>query len=122
MYKIKKGLEQEYQDYVAKNQDSYGNGVVRYSLAWAIAMETQLADGKNLVDIAHETGHTADTEGITGYMYGCSVQELSHYWIHGEELRQWHNLDIQIGNEGEEANEKETILNPAIICFSKSGK
>lgn len=48
-------------------------------------------------------------------MYGCAVNILSHCWIHGETLRLWHNLKTQIKHEGEEANEKGGVLNPAII-------
>lgn len=48
-------------------------------------------------------------------MYGCAVSILSQVWIHGEELRRWHNLDSQIGTEGEKANESGGVLNPAVL-------
>ena len=35
----------------------------------------------------------------------------------GEDLRRWHNLDTQIRNEGEIANEKGGVLNPAIMSI-----
>jgi len=34
-------------------------------------------------------------------MYGAAVAILSKVWKHGEELRRWHNLKTQIGDEGE---------------------
>ena len=59
---------------------------------------------------AEEASHIADTEGITGFQYGCAVGILSQVWVHGEKLRRWHNLDRQIGNEGELANEKGGVM------------
>jgi hypothetical protein len=32
-----------------------------------------------------------------------------------EELRRWHNLRTQIGDEGEKANEDGGVLNPALL-------
>jgi len=114
--KLVAGKEAEYMQYVASNsKDGYSKGVVDYGEKWAALMEESLAGGKALADIADNTSHLADTDGITGFMYGCAVQALSHFWIHGEELRRWHNLKTQIGTEGEKANESGGVLNPAII-------
>lgn len=53
-------------------------------------------------------------------MYGMAVSILASSWEHGEELRQWHNLDSQIQNEGEEANKKkDAVLNPALMTVGK---
>ena len=97
------------------NQDPYGNACYRYASEWATRMEAQIAQGGKIADIAKRTSHEADDEGITGFMYGMAVQILSNAWIHGEALRLWHNLDTQIGNEGELANETGKVLNPAIL-------
>ena len=35
----------------------------------------------------------------------------------GEEFRKKWNLDNQIGDEGEKANEGKGVLNPALLCF-----
>lgn len=98
--------------------------MVKFSERWAALMEKQIPDGSTspqtlgiLVreDFAKNTSHEADTDGITGFMYGCAVQGLAHFWIHGEELRCWHNKEIQIGTEGDEANQNGGVLNPAIL-------
>lgn len=116
--RTKAGTEQEYQDYIATNsQDGYSLGVVTYFERWANLMEAKIAEGSKLEDIAEETSHTADTEGITGFMYGCAVQALAYFWEHGEQLRRWHNLDTQIGIEGEKANEAGGVLNPALLSI-----
>lgn len=116
-YTQKMGLMTEYQEYIAKNTDGYGSCTVRYAARWANLMETLMNAGAALADIAKKAGHEADREGITGFMYGCAVQELSHFWIHGEELRRWHNLDTQIKDEGAKANESGGVLNPALMTF-----
>ena len=78
-------------------------------------MVESISKGNALQDIAKDLSHEADTMGITGFMYGMAVSILSHCWVHGEDLRIWHNLDTQIKDEGEKANEKGTVLNPALL-------
>lgn len=101
----------EWEEWQQKNSDPYGSGVVRYTERWANMMEAEIAQGKALKDIAKQTSHDADTEGITGFMYGCAVGALSHFWIHGEELRKWHNKDYGV------AETEEGVVNPAILTI-----
>jgi len=98
------------------NKDEpYGARCFTYATEWADMMEAQMAKGKQIADIAAKTSHDADTDGITGFMYGMAVSILSQTWKHGEELRRWHNLKTQIRDEGEKANESGGVLNPAIL-------
>jgi hypothetical protein len=99
------------------NQDDYGQAILAYAERWANLMERRLEAGEKLEDIAKATSHEADTDGITGFMYGAAVFTLAMVWEHGEQLRRWHNLDRQIGNEGEVANDKGTVLNPALLVI-----
>lgn len=109
-------MEEEYEQYVETNSaDPYRTRVVSYSKDWADLMEARLVDGSTVSECADATSHEADTDGIPGFMYGCAVQGLSHFWEHGEELRLWHNLDTQINTEGEAANESGGVLNPAVL-------
>jgi hypothetical protein len=103
----------------ANNPDPYGSEVYRYAEAWADLMEAAMAKGDKLEDVAKATSHKADTTGITGYMYGAAVSILASTWQHGEALRRWHNIDVQIGSEGERANEKGTVLNPALLSIGE---
>lgn len=98
-----------------KNTDPYGSAIMRYAARWASLMEERMTQGSSLTEIAHVTSHEADLEGITGFMYGAAVSILAEVWTHGEELRRWHNLETQIGHEGEEANEQGGVLNPALL-------
>jgi hypothetical protein len=100
------------------NDDPYGRACYRYAKAWAEMMEKRISGGSPLEGIAKETSHEADTEGITGFMYGMAVSILSGLWIHGERLRKWHNIDTQIKDEEEKANEKGTVLNPATLVIN----
>lgn len=103
---------------IANNPDAYGSAVNTFAARWAHLMEAKMADGAKLEDIAKETSREADTSGITGFMYGCAVSTLVGVWKHGETLRQWHNLDTQIKDEGERANAKKgAVLNPAVLSF-----
>lgn len=115
--KIKAGLEAEYAEYKANNTDPYGGRVVSYGEDWTTLMEELMNSGKPLAEVADACSHQADTDGITGFMYGCAVSALAKYWEHGEELRRWHNLRTQIGKEGEKANETGGTLNPALLTI-----
>ncbi len=112
---MKLANESLWKEGLANNSDPYGSGVYRYAEKWADLMEKEMASGKKLEDIAEVTSHAADTEGITGFMYGCAVSILSSVWFYGESLRRWHNKDVQLGTEGDEANESGGVLNPAIL-------
>ena len=108
--------EKTWKKYVEVNRDDpYGRRCVTYAEEWAELMERKISEGAKLEDIAKSTSHEADTDGITGFMYGMAVSMLSRCWQDGERLRRWHNIDTQIKDEGEKANEKGTVLNPAII-------
>jgi len=98
-----------------KNQDPYGKAVYRYASEWATRMEQEINNGKKIAEIAHQTSHESDDEGITGFMYGTAVSMLSAWWLHGEALRLWHNIKTQIGKEGDAANESGGVLNPALL-------
>ena len=101
--------------YVAKNTDGYGAGIIAYAQRWAELMETRIAAGEDLMQCAEPTSHEADTNGITGFMYGAAVATLAGCWVYGEQLRRWHNLETQIGTEGEQANQHGGVLNPAVL-------
>lgn len=109
------GNEKEWKDYVEKNKDPYGACCVQYAENWAKLMQIEISKGATVAQCAKNTSHKLGFMGITGFMYGCAVAMLSACWKYGEDLRRWHNLDTQIGNEGEKANESGGVLNPALL-------
>ena len=64
-----------------------------------------MQNGEKVADMANDTSREADTDGITGLMYGCSVSALSRFWDAGEAFGLWHNLKTQIKEEGEHARQ-----------------
>lgn len=111
--------EAEWKECVAKNTDPYGMAINSFAENWANLMEKRMAGGETVEACAKQASHDADPDGITGFMYGCAVSILSSCWKHGEELRRWHNIDTQIGNEGEKANESGGTLDPAVVTFGQ---
>lgn len=97
------------------SHDGYSNAVVIFAERWARYMEGEMGKGTRLVDCADKCSRLADEEGITGFMYGCAVSVLAKVWARGEDLRRWHNKDVQIGTEGDKANEDGGVLNPALL-------
>ena len=93
------------------NSDGYGGAIYEYAEFWAKLMQVEMSKGKSLKDIAEKTSFELGFLGITGFMYGASVQILSQCWKHGEELRKWHNKEY--GHEGD------GVVNPAVLTISK---
>lgn len=77
-----------------------------------------MASGKPLAEIAEKASDDADTDGISGFMYGCAVSMLAKCWQHGEELRRWNNTRFQLHNEGDKANESGGVINPALMTIN----
>lgn len=99
---------------VEKNEkDPYGKAIIRFAKKWAEGMEEHIEKGVPLSNIASSEKTKADTEWITGFMYGCAVDLLSKAWKHGEELAKWHNS--KFGKAGEEATKKGGVINPALL-------
>lgn len=104
--------------------DGYGATVWIYAERWADLMEAAISAGESLEQCAdrtsHEARHTMQEWSPTGFQHGCAVSYLAEAWEHGEALRRWSNLKLQIGNEGELANETGGTLNPALLTLSQS--
>ncbi len=109
--KVQPDKKVKYDHYVSINSDGYGAAIIRYGEAWADLMEAELASGKQLKDVAEPTSMTADTDGITGYMYGAAVSGLAEFWEHGEELRRWHNAKHNVSPD------QAGTVNPAILTI-----
>lgn len=91
----------------AKNIDTYGACIFEYATGWAKLMQVEISKGAELKDIASETSFQLGFLGISGFMYGAAVNVLSHYWKHGEELKNWHNGKYNHNGPG--------VVNPALL-------
>jgi hypothetical protein len=105
---------------VENNTDPYGAATVSYANMWAQMMEGLINQGSALKDIAEECSQLADTEGITGFMYGCAVSILSQCWKYGSDLNAWHNG--KYGDQGEEATKSGGTINPAVLTMTIGGR
>lgn len=112
--KIKEEMKEKYQEGLKNNQDPYGQCIYMFAERWANAMEERINNSvfdpeSAITAYAEECGHEADTEGITGFMYGMAVSILSDVWEYGEILRKWHNRQYDYDGDG--------VVNPAILSF-----
>lgn len=105
-FRIRDGMEKTY---LELRTERGRDGIIRYAERWSQMMEQEIKEGASVAEAAERTNHSADTDGITGFMYGQAVNLLCHYWEHGEELRQWHNQQYGYGGEG--------VVNPAILTI-----
>lgn len=108
--KIKSDKEKDFAECVEVNShDEYSKATLDYAIHWAELMEERIAEGEKISDIAEKTSQEADTEGITGFMYGCAVNMLRQFWEYGNELNQWHNSQYGYKGEG--------TVNPAVLTI-----
>lgn len=112
--KIINGKEQEYKDWYNKNLDPYGHGIFTFAERWAELMEEAIETSEAspmevIINRANGLCNAADTEGITGFMYGAAVGILSQAWEYGEELRKWHNKEYKYDGDG--------VIIPAILTI-----
>jgi hypothetical protein len=107
---VKDGVYDEYQKWVLINsQDGYSKAVVTYAQKWACLMQSR-SENNSVAEIAKKASHDADVEGITGFMYGAAVAALAAFWVHGEELKRWHNGDY---GQPDAAG----VVNPAVFTI-----
>lgn len=62
------------------SKDGYSYACVQYAARWARLMEENIAKGITGKDMIERTSHEADTDGITGAMYGAARAVLKHHW------------------------------------------
>lgn len=111
--RIRQGMEEWWQTGLDNNQDFYGRGVYDFAVRWADLLEADIeavGDAKKaIVANAKKRSREADTDGITGFMYGCAMSILSQAWEYGEILRKWHNKEYGYEGDG--------CVNPAILTI-----
>jgi hypothetical protein len=90
-FAIKPRSETALRAWRANNESGYGRAIIEYAMTWARLMQSKISRGYRLKDIASLASHEADTDGITGFMFGAAVRVLSDVWVYGDDLRIWHN-------------------------------
>ncbi len=108
--KTKKGLKEEWEESKAKNKDPYGNAVVLVTEKVGEGLDMELSPEK-------AENYGVKGSGITGFQAGCMAQWIAYFHPKGEEFRKWWNLKNQIKDEGEKANKKGGVLNPALMTI-----
>ena len=75
------GREQDYEEWRNNNSDPYGRAIFTYAERWAEMLESLIDKDsdveKVIAENAEKTSREADTEGITGFMYGRSGRHFS---------------------------------------------
>ncbi|MGB2579532.1 hypothetical protein AAIR98_001451 [Elusimicrobium simillimum] len=100
---VRPGLEKDYAEYVAKNQDWYGNHVIVRAAAAGKALDA----GKSCEDAEDEIG----VGGTSGYQAGAIAATIKYFHPRGEDFRKFWNK--KCGGTGKEKG----TINPAIITL-----
>jgi len=107
------GKQDDWAKWVESAQDDYGHQCVMVAVVVGEALDEGLSP-KDAADKMY--GY-----GLTGFMAGAVAKMVSQCHVRGDEFRRWWNVKTQINKEGEKANEKGGVLNPAILT-AKEGE
>ncbi len=102
--------EKVWKQIVKDYSKKYSKGIVEYARRWAKYMQKFIAEGKTVGEIAKETSHDCDIDGISGFMYSEAINILAQCWKYGEELCKWHNKNYGYEGDG--------IVNPAKLTVN----
>jgi hypothetical protein len=117
-------------DHLPQDQmgDGYAACIIVAARLWMDEMETALTvvgPSFGVDTVAREAYLRVDRRlgvwGLTAFQYGAAAETVAKCWERGEEFRRWFNLDTQLGDEGERANESGGILNPALLRIGEPG-
>lgn len=106
--------EKEWNEIVEINKDSYGKCCVDVARQAMKILDDESGDF-DTHKIICQADDEVEAGGITGFMAGCVAQMVSQCHSRGEEFHRKWNKDNQIQDEGDKANEKGEILNPALL-------
>ena len=91
--------------------------VVPFADAWARLIQLEMAQGMSLSDAAKATRNEAGFEPLTVGEYVYAIRLLADIWVHGKELRRWHNLKYLSVEEAYAADAQNSTVNPATMTF-----
>ena len=109
---------EKWNEQVKINDDPYGGACVKVARRVMEILDEEPGEF-DCHKIICQADDTAGGGGITGYMAGCVASMVGQCHSRGEEFRHKWNIDQQIGTEGEEANKKGTVLNPALLTIGE---
>jgi len=112
--------QSKWESWVKNNQDSYGGACINVARRVMEILDNEAGDFDCHTIICRADDETK-TGGITGFMAGAVASMVSQCHSRGEEFRRKWNCDNQISNEGDEANEKGGVLNPALLNIKEAG-
>lgn len=105
--------QKKWKSYEEKNSDPYGKCCIDVARrVMEILDENKEFDTNKIIC---QADNDIEAGGITGFMAGCVAQIVSACHSRGEEFRRKWNIDNQISNEGEKANNSNGVLNPALL-------
>lgn len=110
-----------WRNYEKANTDDYGKACVDVARRVMEILDEEEEDF-DVHQIICRADDEVDAEDITGFMAGYVASMVASCHSRGKEFRHKWNLANQIQDEGKEANEKGTVLNPALISVQKKGE
>lgn len=108
--------QEAWDSWVKNNSDPYGKCCIDVTRQVMKLLDKEPGDF-DCHDIICQADRDIEAGGITGFMAGAVASMVSKCHSRGEEFRRKWNLDTQIDDEGEKANELGGTLNPAILVI-----
>jgi len=104
---------EDWEKYIEANKDPYGKACVDTAREVMRLLDEQ--DDFDTHTIICDADKNIGAGSITGFMAGAVASMVSRCHSRGEEFRKKWNVDNQISDEGETANESGGTLNPALL-------
>jgi hypothetical protein len=109
--------KKEWDHYAEINDDPYSKAVVDTARRVMEILDEEPDKKIDCRKLICRGDDESNAGGITGFMAGCVASIVSQFHSRGEEFRTAWNLENQIQTEGEEANKKGGVLNPALLTI-----
>jgi len=103
-----------WKEIVEINSNPIGLRIIKFTEGWARLMQMLMQKGATLDDCLYEAKDLADMDStLSGGAFGFAVFVLSETWVHGEELRKWHNSHYLRPGEEDPGG----VIDPTRITF-----
>lgn len=112
--------KKDWKEWIENNKDSYGKCCVDVAREVMRLLDTPEYIKFDTHKVICDADKNINAGGITGFMAGAVASMVSQCHSRGEEFRKQWNIDNQIMDEGERANESGGVLNPAILNIQDS--
>lgn len=96
---------------------SFARNVINFADAWGRMMQVKMSSGATVAEAAQATQQAAGRNIVTDDECVAAIRMLASCWIHGVDLRRWHNARYLSSDEFRGAEAQGSTFNPKWTSF-----